>query len=92
MKIQEPTTVKCEACALAKIKRQNRRTPKAIEKAYDERIAVDFHPYLPGIDGYTSQMLLICRKTGIIWNYYFVSRTSEALINAFWSFFAMLEL
>jgi hypothetical protein len=37
-------------------------------------------------------MLLTCRKTGIIWDYYFVSRTSEALINAFRSFFAMLEL
>jgi hypothetical protein len=28
----------------------------------------------------------------MIWNYYFVSRTSEALISAFRSFFAMLEL
>jgi hypothetical protein len=62
VKIQGPIIVECKACALAKIKRQNRRTSRAIEKAYDERIAVDFHPYLLGIDGYTSQMLLICRK------------------------------
>jgi hypothetical protein len=54
VKIQEPTIVKCEACALAKIKKQNRRIPRVIEEAHGERIAVDFHPYLPGIDGYTS--------------------------------------
>jgi hypothetical protein len=66
VKIQGFIIVKCEAYALAKIKRQNKRTPRVIEEAYNERIAVDFHPYLPGIDGYTLQMLLICRKTGII--------------------------
>jgi hypothetical protein len=57
VKIQEPTTIKCEACALAKIKKQNRRTFRAIEKTYGEKIAVDFHPYLLGINGYTSQIV-----------------------------------
>jgi hypothetical protein len=59
VKIQEPIIVKCETCALMKIKRQNKRTPRVIEKAHNERIAVDFYPYLPKINGYTLQMLLI---------------------------------
>jgi hypothetical protein len=92
VKIQEPIIVECEACALAKNKKQNRRIFRAIEEAYSERIAVDFHLYLPGIDGYTPQMLLICRKTGTIWDYYFVLLIFEALISAFRSFFTMLEL
>jgi hypothetical protein len=54
VKTRGPTTVEYEACALAKIKKQNRRMPRAIEEAYGERIAMDFHPYAPGINGYTS--------------------------------------
>jgi hypothetical protein len=92
IKIQKPIIIACEIYAFAKIKRQNRRIPRAIEEAHGERIAVDFHPYLSGINGYTLQMLLTCRKTGMIWNYYLVSRTFKALINAFRSFFAMLKL
>jgi hypothetical protein len=64
VKIQEPTIIKCEACAFAKIKRQNKRIFRVIEEAYDEKIAIDFHSYLPGINSYTSQMLLILLRAG----------------------------
>lgn len=91
VKIRGPTTVECEACALAKITRQPRRMPRVINEDHGERLAIDFHNYIKGIDDYTSQMLITCRQTGYTWDYYFTERTAIALINTFRSFLGMME-
>lgn len=92
VRIRGPTTVECDACGLSKIKRQVRRAPRQSGQRAGERIAVDFHDYEEGIGGYTSQMLLTCRSTGYIWDYYLTSRTTEAIITVFKSFFEHLEV
>jgi hypothetical protein len=89
VKIKSPSTVECEACALAKIKKQIRcyfRTYKHV----GERIAVDFHDYIPEINGYISQMLLTNRNTSYVWNYYLVNRIFQTLIKTFRSFFGIM--
>lgn len=59
-----PITVECEACAIAKITRQIRRTSREILERPDERIALYFHNYEEGINSYTSKLILTCRATG----------------------------
>ena len=92
VRIRGPTTVECDACGLSKVKRQVRRAPRQQPgQAAGERIAVDFHDYEEGIDGYTSQMLLTCRATGYIWDYYLTARTADAIITAFKAFLGHME-
>ncbi|KAF6527735.1 hypothetical protein HZS61_008037 [Fusarium oxysporum f. sp. conglutinans] len=92
VRIRGPTTAECDACGLSKVKRQVRRAPRQQPgQAAGERIAVDFHDYEEGIDGYTSQMLLTCRATGYIWDYYLTARTADAIITAFKAFLGHME-
>ncbi|KAG6999890.1 Retrovirus-related Pol polyprotein from transposon TNT [Fusarium oxysporum f. sp. conglutinans] len=92
VRIRGPTTVECDACGLSKVKRQVRRAPRQQPgQTAGERIAVDFHDYEEGIDGYTSQMLLTCRATGYIWDYYLTARTADAIITAFKAFLGHME-
>ncbi|KAG6996633.1 Retrovirus-related Pol polyprotein from transposon RE1 [Fusarium oxysporum f. sp. conglutinans] len=93
VRIRGPTTVECDACGISKVKRQVRRAPRQQPgQTAGERIAIDFHDYQEGIGGYTSQMLLTCRATGYIWDYYLTARTTEAVITAFKSFLSHLEV
>ncbi|EGU72716.1 hypothetical protein FOXB_16775, partial [Fusarium oxysporum f. sp. conglutinans Fo5176] len=41
--------------------------------------------------GYTTQMLLTCRATGYIWDYYLTARTADAIITAFKAFLGHME-
>ena len=90
VRIQGPTTVECEACALAKITRQICRALREILEREGERIALDFHDYEPGINNYMSQLLLTCRVLGLIWDYYLESRNSTTLLNVMKSFLGIM--
>jgi hypothetical protein len=92
MKIKSPIIIQCEACALAKIRKQIKRTPRKSDENSEERIAVNFHDYAPGINEYTSQVILINRATGYVWDYYFVTRKSADLIRMFDAFFNIMEV
>ncbi|KAI7772911.1 hypothetical protein LA080_013431 [Diaporthe eres] len=92
VRIRGPTTIKCEACALAKITRQIRRLLREILKREGKRIALDFHDYEPGIHGYNSQLLLTCRVSGYIWDYYLTNRDSDTILKILKSFLGMMEL
>lgn len=92
VRIRGSTTVECEACALAKITRQIRRLPREIRERAGERIALDFHDYEEGIHGYKSQLLLTCRVTGLIWDYYLTNRDSDTLCTAIKSFYGIMEV
>lgn len=91
VRIRGPTTVECEACGLSKIKRQIRRLPREIKERPGERIALDFHDYTKSYDGFTSQMLLTCRISGIIWDYYLTDRSQQTLIAVLTSFLDMMK-
>lgn len=90
VKIQGIPTVECISCGKSKLTRQIRRTPRENDEKEGERIAIDFHDYQPGIGGYTSQMLLTCRKTNYIWDYYLSERTASAIVIIFRDFLHML--
>jgi hypothetical protein len=92
IKIKSPTIIQYEACALAKIRKQIRRAPKEFDENSEKRIAVDFHNYAPGINEYTSQMILTNRIINYVWDYYFVTRKSADLIKMFDAFFNIMEV
>jgi hypothetical protein len=92
MKIKSPIIVQYKACALAKIQKQIRRAPRKSDESLGKRIAVNFHNYAPGINEYTSQVILTNRATGYVWNYYFVTRKSADLIRIFDAFFNIMEM
>lgn len=92
VRLRGPTTVECEACALAKITRQIRRFPRDIQEQEGERIALDFHDYEEGLEGYSSQMLLYDRISGFIWDFYLKDREDDTIISALRSFLGIMRL
>src|SRR5208282_554090 len=91
VRIRGPTTVECEACGITKAKRQIRRQPREILEGPGERLAVDFHDYEPGLDEYSSSLLITDRWSGMIWDYYLQDRTAQSIITALESLFRMLQ-
>jgi hypothetical protein len=71
MEIKSPIVIQCEACALAKIRKQIRRAPKKSNEGSEKRIAVNFHNYASGINEHIFQMILTNQATGYVWDYYF---------------------
>lgn len=65
VKIKGPVTVECDIYGLAKIKRQEHREPREQASKPSERVSLDFHDYLKGINGYTSCGILTDRESGL---------------------------
>jgi hypothetical protein len=66
VKIKGFIIIQYEAYALAKIRKQIKRAPRKSDESSGKRIAVDFHNYAPGINEYTSQVILTDRATGYV--------------------------
>jgi hypothetical protein len=92
VKIKGPIIVQYKAYALAKIRKQIKRALRKSNESSEKRIAANFHNYASGISKYTSQMILINRATGYIWDYYFVTRKSADLIRMFDAFFNIIKV
>jgi hypothetical protein len=92
IKIKGPIIVQYEAYALAKIRKQIRRALREFDESSGERITVNFHNYASGINEYTSQVILINRAIGYVWNYYFVTRKFSDLIRIFDAFFNIIKV
>jgi hypothetical protein len=72
VKIIGITTVQCDACGISKSKRQIRRAPRLNDEGPGERIAIDFHEYEAGsFTKERSQMLITCRYSRYMWDFYF---------------------
>ncbi|KAF9733719.1 polyprotein [Paraphaeosphaeria minitans] len=72
VRIKGITTVQCDACGRSKSKRQIRRAPRLNDEGPGERIAIDFHEYEAGsFTGERSQMLITCRNSRYVWDFYF---------------------
>ncbi|KAF7573874.1 hypothetical protein PtrM4_036480 [Pyrenophora tritici-repentis] len=72
VRIKGITTVQCDACGRSKSKRQIRRALRLNDEGPGERIAIDFHEY--EADSFTkekSQMLITCRNSRYVWDFYF---------------------
>lgn len=86
-------TVKCDACGISKSKRLIRRQPRTILEGPGERVAVDFHDYEEESNTKEkSQMLITCRVTAMIWDFYFKgNRTARSIISSLNNFFRFME-
>lgn len=73
-RIRGITTVECDICGIAKMKRQEHREPRERTSKPGERVSIDFHDYPIGICGYTSAAIITDRCTGLMWDYYFDNR------------------
>ncbi|KAF7573996.1 hypothetical protein PtrM4_056190 [Pyrenophora tritici-repentis] len=72
VRIKGITTVQCDACGRSKSKRQIRRALRLNDEGPGERIAIDFYEY--EADSFTkekSQMLITCRNSRYVWDFYF---------------------
>ncbi|KAF4340968.1 hypothetical protein FBEOM_5107 [Fusarium beomiforme] len=81
VKIKGISTVECDACGMAKVKRQVRRQKRVPPEKAGIRLAIDFHD-ISGDPGYTSAMLVTGRYSGYIWDYYLPDRTAPTLLSA----------
>lgn len=90
-RIKGPTTVECDVCGLAKMKRQERREPRQRTSKPGERVSLDFHDYPPGLNGYTSCAIITDRESGLCWDYYFEDRQEHSLLAMLKHFTQMLE-
>jgi hypothetical protein len=79
-RIKGITTVECDTCGIAKMKRQERREPREEVSRPGVRVSIDFHDFERGLGGYTSVAIITDRATGYTWDYYFEHRRDHALL------------
>lgn len=91
VRIKGITTVQCDDCAVAKIKRQIRRQPRDTGNGPGERLAIDFHDLPRDSDGRSSVMLVTDRWSGFIWDYYLVERRTGTVIAVLKHLFGLLD-
>lgn len=91
VRIKGITTVQCDDCGLAKIRRQIRRQPRDTGNEPGERLAIDFHDLPRDSEGRNSVMLITDRWSGFIWDYYLVERRAGAIILALKHLFGLLD-
>jgi hypothetical protein len=84
-------TIKCDACATAKAKRQIRRAPRDLHEGPGHRLAIDFHDYEPGYEGFNSLMLITDRWSGYMWDFYMTNREGKTIIRILEWFFRILK-
>ena len=84
-------TVKCDECAQAKAKSVVRREPRERPEQAGTHLAIDFHDYEKGINGYSSVMLVTDRYSGYIWDFYLENRESMTLIETLWWLFRIFD-
>jgi transposase InsO family protein len=89
--VQGPITIDCDGCAAGKIARRIRREPRSNEEGPGECLAIDFHDFKQGFGGWTSLVTITDCWSGLIWDYYLSSRTTEAIIQVLTVFFGYLK-
>jgi hypothetical protein len=94
VRIKGITTVQCNACGIAKAKRQIRRTPRNNDLGPGERLALDFHSYeKQEVTKERSQMLVSDRFSGFQWDFYFTdNRPASSIIEKLKIFFTFLDV
>ena len=81
VRIKGPTTVQCDNCGLAKMKRQIQRVPRHPDPELPpgDILAVDLHPFEADKKGFSHLLLVTDRATGFIWDFY-LERVNSSLI------------
>ncbi|KAE9572511.1 hypothetical protein CGMCC3_g11506 [Colletotrichum fructicola] len=87
------STIDCDACGTSKLHRQVRRAVKEAllrEKPAD-RIAIDFHDYDEGYEGYRYTLLVTDRSSSYTWDFYLTRRTTDVLLTVITDFLTLLS-
>ncbi|KAH4333590.1 hypothetical protein HBH98_245710 [Parastagonospora nodorum] len=85
-------TVELDACGRSKSKRLIRRAPREIHEGPGERVAIDFHDYEDGSNTKEkTQMLIACRATGYLWEFYLKNHTAHSITRALQSFVTFMK-
>ena len=81
VRIKGPTTVQCDNCGLAKMKRQIQRVPRHPDPELPpgDILAVDLHPFEADKKGFSHLLLVTDRVTGFIWDFH-LERVNSSLI------------
>jgi hypothetical protein len=76
------STIECDACGTAKLKRQIRKAKRVNTQGPGERLALDFHSYEEEVTTKVkSQMLVTDRYSGFTWDFYFTdNRLAKSII------------
>jgi hypothetical protein len=91
VRIRGITTVDCDFCAQAKMKRHNVRGPRELPDKPGKRFAIDFHDFEADEEGFRSLVLITDRYAGLMWDYYVEDRTAETIRKVISDFVDSLE-
>jgi hypothetical protein len=92
VKIVGLPTVNCDAYGRSKLKRLIRRAPREIHEGPRERVAINFHNYEDGSSTKDkTQMLIMCRATGYLWDFYLKNHTANSIIQALQTFVTFIK-
>ncbi|KAK1912632.1 hypothetical protein P3342_004568 [Pyrenophora teres f. teres] len=93
VRVQGVTTVQCNSCGRAKLRRQVRRSPRTNNEGLGERLAIDFHTYEhQTVTKEKSQMLITDRFSGLQWDLYFTdNRIAKSIIRLLTIFLLFLK-
>jgi hypothetical protein len=92
VKIVGLPTVNCDACGRSKSKRLIRRAPREIHEGPGERVAIDFHDFEDGSNTKEkTQMLIMCRATGFLWDFYLKNHAARSIVQALQTFVRFMK-
>jgi len=93
VRVKGVTTVECNSCGKAKVRRQISRAPRINEQGPAERLTIDFHSYEDQLyNKEKSQMLITDKYSGFQWDFYFTdNRTAKSIIKSLTNFFQFLK-
>ena len=92
VRVKGVTTVQCDSCGRAKLRRQISRAPRTNDEGPGERLAIDFHSYETSISKEKSQMLIADKFSGLQWDFYFTdNRTASSIIKKLSDFILFLK-
>ena len=93
VRIKGVTTVECNACGTAKIRRQISRAPRTNDQKPGERISIDFHSYeKQSYNKELSQLLITDKCSRYQWDFYLTdNRTAKSIIKMLTNFLKFLQ-
>lgn len=93
VRVKGVTTVECNSCGRAKVRRQISRAPRINDQGPAERLTIDFHAYEDqSYNKEKSQMLITDKFSGFQWDFYFTdNRTAKSITKTLTDFIQFLR-
>ena len=91
IRVKGPSTVQCDQCGQAKVKRRVNRAERHRGQRRVERIAMDIHDLRGGYEGSVALLLFTDRYSGLMWDYYLSNKSAESLLECITHLSAFLD-